>query len=167
MPYSAKAVANAILNKAAEDGRKITHLKLQKLLYYVAGYYLVATGKPLIDHTFEAWEYGPVVPEIYHEFKANAGKPITTQATELDWETGQFVPVPIPTDDRALNKVLDFVMKNYGKYSGAQLSDMTHREGSPWDLTRQANPGMRGVDIPLERLKEHFAPLVRKKVAHE
>ncbi|KPH09110.1 DUF4065 domain-containing protein [Rhizobium acidisoli] len=163
MPYSAKAIANAILNKAGEDGQKITHLKLQKLLYYVCGYYVAATGKPLIDHTFEAWEYGPVVPEIYQEFKAYGGQPITSLATEVDWEQGTWTPVPMPTEDRALNKVLDFVMKNYGKYTGAQLSDMTHRDGSPWDVTRKENPGMRGVDIPLDLIKNHFAPMIRVK----
>ncbi|MEY9717907.1 putative phage-associated protein [Sinorhizobium fredii] len=163
MPYAAKAIANAILNKAAEDGSKITHLKLQKLLYYVCGYYLAATGKPLIDHTFEAWEYGPVVPDIYHEFKGYGGRPISSPATEYDWEDEDFLPVPIPTDDARLNRVLDFVWRTYGKYSGAQLSDMTHRDGSPWDKTRKANPGMRGADIPVNLLRDHFSTLVKKK----
>jgi uncharacterized phage-associated protein len=165
MPYPAKAIANAILNKAAEDDKKITHLKLQKLLYYVAGYYLAVTDKPLLDHTFEAWDYGPVVPEIYHEFKHFGGRPITSPAKEIDWEEGRAIPVPIPTDDKHLNKVLNYVMRAYGKFSGAQLSEMTHRDGSPWDETRKANPGIRDADIPRRLLKEHFGPLVKKKAA--
>jgi uncharacterized phage-associated protein len=165
MPYNTKSVANLILNKAAENGMQLTPLKLQKLMYYVAGYYIAATNTPLIDTPIEAWEYGPVISSVYHEFKTFGSKPITRQAMDLDGDTGSLIPCPIPTGDQKLNKIVDFVLKQYGGFSGLTLSEMTHAAGTPWQLTRAENPGMRGVDIKNDLIKKHFNPLIKRKAA--
>lgn len=162
MPYSSKAIANAFLNKAAEEGASIEPLKLQKLIYYASGYYLAAYHEALIDCSIEAWDYGPVVPEVYREFRDFGSKPITRRATEFDWTTEEEEEVAIPTDAR-VRKVIDFVWKTYGKYSGLQLSDMTHADNSPWDKVRKERPGIRNADIPEDTLKEHFAKFIKKR----
>jgi uncharacterized phage-associated protein len=164
MPYKTKAIANAILNKAAECGEKLRPLKLQKLLYYACGYYYAAYREPLIDSAIEAWDYGPVVPEVYREFRRFGSGEITDQATELDWDTGECLPVPIPTDQRVAG-LIDFVWNTYGKYSGLQLSDMTHSDGSPWQKTRERFPGIKNADISNELMSEHFAKYVKKKAS--
>jgi hypothetical protein len=43
-------------------------MKLQKLIYLAHGYYFAVTGCPLVGEQFEAWQFGPVSPTIYHEF---------------------------------------------------------------------------------------------------
>ena len=48
----------------------ITNLKLQKLLYYAQGCVMALTDEPLFDEDIQAWEHGPVVPEIYHKYKS-------------------------------------------------------------------------------------------------
>lgn len=163
MPYPVRSVANAIIQKARAHGENITPLKLQKLLYYVCGYYAAATKSSLIDHTFEAWDYGPVVPEIYREFRVYGNRPITSLATDVDWDSGAMVPTPPPDGDKRLQNVLDFVWKTYGKYSAAQLSAMTHAPGSPWDKVRKANPGIKDADIGLQVLQEHFEKFIKQK----
>lgn len=47
----------------------ITHLKLQKLVYYAQGLYLAYFNKPLFTQSVEAWRHGPVVNDLYHIFK--------------------------------------------------------------------------------------------------
>ena len=162
MAHSAKGVANAILNKASEARSSVSPLKLQKLLYYVCGYYLAATGKPAIDIAFEAWENGPVVPEIYHDFKSYRWSNITGRANYYDRVTNKLLPSPIPTDDPILNKSIDFVWKTYSCYTAEQLSDMTHAVGSPWDRTRKAHPSIRNADISNEVIEDHFRPFVTR-----
>ncbi len=39
----------------------MTHLKLQKLIYYVQGFALVILKTPLFNERMEAWPHGPVV----------------------------------------------------------------------------------------------------------
>ncbi len=45
--YDARAVANAMLDAAHRHGMALSDLKLQKLLYFVHGQFLIETGKTL------------------------------------------------------------------------------------------------------------------------
>ncbi len=72
-------VAKYLLSLFKEDAEKrvvggdevadISNLKLQKLLYYCQAYSYALMGKPMFAEDMEAWDYGPVVPSIYQEYK--------------------------------------------------------------------------------------------------
>ena len=63
-------VADYFLSKTDEEaGDVISNLKLQKLVYYAQGFTLAVTGKPLFNEEIEAWQHGPVVPDLYHKYK--------------------------------------------------------------------------------------------------
>src|SRR4051794_9267350 len=99
LAYSAKSIANFFIGLAAAKGEKLSPMKLQKLLYYACGWYAGYTGQPLIDEAIEAWDYGPVIPSIYHEFKRFGSGSITARAT--DWDGGtEFNEVPTPIDPK-------------------------------------------------------------------
>ncbi|MEI1687087.1 type II toxin-antitoxin system antitoxin SocA domain-containing protein [Acinetobacter baumannii] len=70
---SAMDVANYIVwyvNNNFVDNLTLTPLKLQKVLYYVHAEYLARNnGKPLFNENVEKWQYGPVVRNVYFEFK--------------------------------------------------------------------------------------------------
>jgi uncharacterized phage-associated protein len=57
-------------------GWSVSNLELQKILYLAHMYYLGRHGGPLIREEFEAWDYGPVVPELYHHVKGFGGGPV-------------------------------------------------------------------------------------------
>jgi len=139
-PYPPKAIANAFLQRAFNDKKKIEHLKLQKLVYLAQGYYLALSGGvPLVNEAFEAWDYGPVCRNLYTEFRDFGKSPINRLATELDWDAEEWLPVPVPADDAGATKVIDFVYKTYIDKSAFALSDMTHQAGWAWEKTRQAD----------------------------
>lgn len=164
-PFPVKAVANAILDKSFAEKRPVSPLKLQKLLYYAHGYYSAAYGQPLVDEAFEAWQYGPVVPAVYHEFKDFGNSPITREATDISWDDDEVDSIPVPPlfDDPRVQKVIDYVWKQYGHLSAVALSEMTHRPDSPWDKTMKANKfGLKNVDIPQALIDEYFGTLVKK-----
>ena len=83
MSYNVNQVANWLIEKAnnADNGDSITNLKLQKLLYYMQGYYLAVFGKPLFEEDIEAWQYGPVVPKSYDKF-STYGKGVLMPTSE-------------------------------------------------------------------------------------
>ena len=60
----------------ANDGEGITNLKLQKLVYYVQGFFCALHDRPIFENNIEAWTHGPVVPDLYHHFKENGSAPI-------------------------------------------------------------------------------------------
>ncbi|MBQ2173756.1 MAG: DUF4065 domain-containing protein [Alphaproteobacteria bacterium] len=53
-------------------GWNLSHLKLQKILYILQMFYLGENGKPLFYANFEAWDFGPVEPNLYKKLM-NAG----------------------------------------------------------------------------------------------
>src|ERR1700676_3931940 len=82
--HSALAVANWFLARAAADGKSLDPMKLQKLIYFAHGWSLALTDIPLIEEHPEAWDYGPVIPSVYHEFKLFGRKPITERAKRFE-----------------------------------------------------------------------------------
>ena len=67
---SAHDVAKYFLSLIDEDaGDTISNLKLQKLVYYAQGFHLALFDRPLFNEEVKAWMHGPVVPDLYHEYK--------------------------------------------------------------------------------------------------
>ncbi len=66
--YSAIDVARYIIWYCKRRRYSISNLKLQKILYFVQANFLVSIGTPCFEEEIEAWDFGPVVPEVYHEF---------------------------------------------------------------------------------------------------
>lgn len=69
--YTAMDIANFIIwyTNNILSRRNLTPLKLQKILYYTQATFLANHGRPLFDEVIQKWQYGPVVPSVYFEFK--------------------------------------------------------------------------------------------------
>ncbi len=142
---SAREVADYFLASVDEEaGDSLSNLKLQKLVYYAQGFYLANYGKPLFPEQLEAWEHGPVVPELYRAFKQHGAEPIPLPDS-LDFEK-------YPAEVREL---LDEVYSVYGQFSASKLRRMTHAE-APWK--EAYNSGSRVISQ--ESLSKYFSSLL-------
>ncbi len=162
MDYSAKAVANYFLAKHGDHG--ITPLTLQKLVYIAHGWFMAIYNNELLvgDEFAEAWEFGPVFPSLYNEFKHFGRSPITTLATSFNDDL-QIVTPKIDKSDLRTSKLLDAVWTAYGlRYSGMQLSDLCHAPGSPWDETKKKHGNKRNADIPDSLIAKHYRLLLEQ-----
>ncbi len=132
-PYSAIAsvqakanvfdVAKYIVDKCGT----MTHMKLQKLVYYAQAWGLVWDEKALFDDPIEAWINGPVVPSLFRQLKTAfnvKSENIPGNATVLNSEQKDTI-----------NAVLEF----YGQKTSQYLSDLTHLE-EPWKEARKGIP---------------------------
>lgn len=139
MAYSVFDISDKILSKGAssEGGELISNLKLQKLLYYVQGFNIAFFGKPLFDAEIEAWQYGPVVPEVYHKYKGYGYSGLSPSKSTL---------LKLTPEEEDL---FDQVYKVYGDFSAIGLMNLTHNE-SPWCNTEI------GDVISKDKLKEYF-----------
>ncbi len=138
-------VARYILTKEnPEIGEVITNLKLQKLLYYCQGFSLAINEKKLFSEKIYAWQHGPVVQEVYYEYKNNGSKPILNKSQASD--TDALSP--------AEKELVDNVYNVYGQFSAWKLREMTHNE-DPWKDTP-----INGV-IEDSLLKKFFLTLVK------
>lgn len=159
-PYDPRAVANLMLDEADRLGIKITHIALQKLLYFAHGIFLTQTKRPLVSGYFEAWQYGPVHPSAYRAFKAAGSAPITMRAIGQDPLTGAAREMRKP-DDFAVTGLVQQVLNSYGRMSPGRLVDLSHAKGSPWQhIADKARTDVAfGLRIPdnliLERFRHH------------
>lgn len=129
-------VANHILWRANKDAVDITPMKLQKLMYFLHGWYMAITGHKLISEGFSRWQYGPVVPSVYRELRDYGGAPIEDYIKQYDENSAQFLPLFVNTSSLPqFESILEQVWQQYGSLSAIQLSTLTHEFGSPWYLT--------------------------------
>jgi uncharacterized phage-associated protein len=137
--YSAKQAAEWILWLAAQKGKKLSHMQLQKLLYYTQGYSLGMSGEALFGDRIEAWTHGPVVPVVFHHYRRFGANKIMPPAH-----------AEIPQDAFG---IIDVVVSEKGKATAAELRNATHSE-KPYSSTPLND------EIPLDVIKgffvEHF-----------
>lgn len=116
--YSANDIADYFIYKAKkEDQELISHLKLQKLVYYAQGLHLAVHGKPIFREKIEAWNYGPVVPELYSKYKHYGAKGIAPDKT--------YNPESI---NKEMRTFLDEVYSAFGQLSAVGLMNLTHED---------------------------------------
>ena len=115
----------------------ISNLKLQKLLYYAQGIHLALYGAPLFADKIVAWQYGPVVEDVYQKYKINGSEPIA------DFD----LPIENFTADE--ENTLQFTQDAFGQFSAWKLADMTHEE-TPWKTTPILH------EIPCNKIKNYF-----------
>ncbi|MBZ7623492.1 DUF4065 domain-containing protein [Klebsiella michiganensis] len=157
MAYSAQAVANAFIDRAQKGFiPDLTPMKVQKLLFYTQSWYLrFNQGNPLFDDNFERWRFGPVIPSIYHELKPYGYHTVTRKISGVI-QTPQGLRIVTPEincADEAAIQLIDQIANAYGKYSGSELSAMTHAPGSAWTLGPDD-----GSIITLEQMKNNIHP---------
>lgn len=157
-PYPVGAIANYMLDRGEEDGVPTTHLKLQKLVYIAYGWTLTTLDACLFEERIEAWRYGPVVPDLWHEFKAYQAEPIGDgRSFDYDWGRDRLIFHRVPLRARDVRRLLRAVWRKYSPFTASQLVRRTHRFGAPWDRTiKEQGPGSR---IEPELIREHFALL--------
>ena len=152
--YSAKMIANYFLSRYGEHG--ISPLKIQKLVYIAHGWHWAFFDAPLVDDEYaEAWEYGPVYPSLYHEFKHRGRMPIIDLATDLSDDLESITPV-IPNSNKTVRNLLDRVWTVYGKYTDFQISTMCNRNGSPWSQAREQSQDRYNANIPDYLIKDYY-----------
>lgn len=128
----------------------ITHLKLQKLLYYAQGVFSAFNnGSPLFKQKILAWPHGPVVKEVYDEYKEFKRNEINKKLTDED-----FSKIAEMERDPDIHATLEVVYDNFAGYTAWQLRNKTHEIGSPWDVT--INTKGEGKEINLSLIKEYF-----------
>lgn len=129
-------VANHVLWRANKDAADITPMKLQKIVYFLHGWYMAITGQKLIDEGFSRWQYGPVIPSLYRALKHYGSMPIDDYIKQPDFSSGQLVPYFVDTNTLPqFQSILEQVWTQYSPLTAIQLSTLTHEPGSPWALT--------------------------------
>ena len=145
--------ANSVLIYSFEKDALISPLKLQKLVYFIHGWYLANFDEPTFEDSPEVWEYGPVFSEIYHDYKIFGSLPINENAWK---EYGPLWKGKVEKEDGKFHAILEAVWEVYASRSAMFLSDLTHQPGTPWSLANDRGDPY----LSQEEIKKHFKQLM-------
>lgn len=139
-------VLSAAKHLAKQSGWSLSNLELQKILYLAHMFHLGRTGEPLVHGHFEAWDYGPVHPSLYHHLKVYGADPVQNIFPGI----GDLLPGP----ERA---IIDEAYRDLGHLGPGKLVNATHQKGGAW--ATYYRPGMRQCVIPNEAILREYQEL--------
>lgn len=116
---SAIDVAQYIINKTLDQGYPVSNLKLQKMLYFVQGVTLVNYDQPAFKEAIQAWQYGPVVPDVYFTYSSYGATPIILKYDKINLS-------------HDVKNAADVVIGSFLKKPAFALVNETHKPNSPW-----------------------------------
>jgi uncharacterized phage-associated protein len=157
------AVANEFLLDAEVKKIALTAMQLQKLCYLAHGFTLAIIDRALTLNRIEAWDYGPVYPDLYDALKNFGAEPVTSLISRNNWATLERVrgsTVREEFEDQE-KRIIDRVWADYGVFAAFQLSALTHEADSPW--AKVYTPGKLNIVIPDSLIKDYFLELTKLK----
>lgn len=148
--YSALSVANAFIELSLAEGKPLTHLQIQKLVYITQGFHLASKNEPIFSQDIMAWPYGPVTPVLYKKLKKFGRDKVNE-------------PIILREDDKPVDKdsfaygLIKTIYESYKDYTGSQLSTITHKPNTPWATTWHQ---LKFSPISHNLIKEHYMELL-------
>jgi uncharacterized phage-associated protein len=147
----AVSVFSAAKRLAERSGWRLSNLELQKILYLAHMFRLGRSGgEPLVRGHFEAWDYGPVQPDLYHRAKVYGADPV-----------GNIFHDAASIPDGPEQKIIDEALDHLGDLGPGKLVAATHRIGGAWH--KHYVPGNRHVLIPNEDILREYRDLDGQK----
>ena len=155
MPYSASLIAYAFVKKGIENGKPVTQMKVQKMVFFAHGYSLARFGEPLIEEEFEAWKFGPVIPTIYQTYKFYGSADITDVSLIVNVDLLESELCNL--DANALDAI-NYTWKVTKNMPASSLSAWTHKAGSPWQEVYRDN--INSIPIKNEKIGKYFTSIL-------
>ena len=157
MVYNVLDVSCEAINYSNEKGYGISNLKLQKILYFIQAYFLITVDEKCFKEKIEAWDFGPVVPEVYSEFKQYGAGNIPSVSNYMirdknhpwNYEKKKFDSSVINENDK---KRIRAVIDEFADYSATYLVSLTQSQ-APW---YDAYQKYKNNEITVDAIKEFF-----------
>lgn len=138
----ASSLAKYIINKCEQDKHPISNLQLQKIMYYIQVAFLKKYKAPLFEERIEAWQFGPVVPEIYASYCGFGSLPICINYIDT---------LDIIEEDK---EIINNIVEEKRKKQPWELVDDTHSPEKAWKMIYKDGQGNRKT-MPIELMLQH------------
>lgn len=115
-----KDIARYIIITENQNDTPISNLRLQKLMYFVQASLVTAKRNLYFCNGMQAWKYGPVIPEIYKEYRFYGSQNIIEEI--------EYDDMKICTDDK---EIIDSTLQFLRDLSTSHLIEISHKQ-DPW-----------------------------------
>ena len=159
----ASRVAREFLELSQEHEQRrepwATMLHLIKWTFLAHGWGYAAFDRPLVSDPVEAWQYGPVFPELYRSLKSFKKGPVSQvplgAAEQLSYSEEDLKLL----DDE--KKLIVVIYNAHKDLSGSQLITLTHKKGTPWHKNRHRVSMYWDREISQEDIRDYYIKQVR------
>lgn len=142
MAYDALTIAKYIIQKSNEEGHPVSNLQLQKMLYYIQREFLQRRNSPLFNDDFEAWRFGPVVPDVYRKYCGSAALPLTL----YDFDSFDGI-------DESTKEMMDPVISEKAVKNPWDMVRDLHQPGKAWAIVYRDGEGIYDI-IPKDLIRK-------------
>ena len=149
LKIKASDVSDSFTNKAIDEGFPLTIMQALKLTYIAQGFHLALENEEFFQEEAYAWKYGPVIKELYSHLKSISKDNIIQKSQCLN-----------TTFSEKQHNILHVVFSKYTKMDGWALSSLTHRQGTPWQVSYKKEE--KSI-IPKQMIKEYFKEVIVTK----
>lgn len=140
-----QCVALYFIQLLRDRGKSIHETSLHKLIYFANGLHYALHNKPLLDNFyFEAYQYGPVVPDIQKDFD---------RILQIHKDN---ISNCIKEEEKV---ICSYTINAFSELEAVQLSGLTHEADTPWVETRQSAKSYSEMYISPEREQKYFTRL--------
>lgn len=143
------SVESAAKRLCMTSGWKISNLSLQKMLYLADMNFVGQNNARLVDEDFEAWDYGPVLPSLYHTCKIFGVKNLR----DVFWGAPDISGTPEAA-------MIDCAWLNLRDRTAGELVENTHTDIGGW--MKNYVVGARGVKIPASDMIEEYRKRIER-----
>lgn len=150
MPHDARSVANQILTMAHTDQHPITPAELTRIVYLAHAFMLACHDVPLIKQEVEAWQQGPVIPELHQNIKFYENKPVT-----------QHIDLPTENFTAAQQAIILSAWRIHCTLEEPELASITTGSGTPWHR-KWHNTRDKSAVILDENTRKFYAAIAKK-----
>lgn len=156
-PFDPRAIGNLVLDLGDKHGRPVTHLALQKIIYFLHGWHLASFDEPLVSEEPEAWTHGPVFRTVYQSFSQCRRENIVSRASVFDYFEEKDIYIR-PNLDATKSLFLEKVAIYYFSFSASSLRRISHQKNGPWDIVIEAarRNSVGSVQISNALIRKHF-----------
>lgn len=135
-------IASYVVRFSFDDGKPITNLALQKILYFLQYLALVKTGEPICKNMiFEAWKHSPVSRQVYYQYNLYGGCWLFPDGSISDEQYDEL---------RCQFMGYEPYLKKWLEYNPWRLVNISRKKGCAWDRIYSKTPN---AVIPLNLLK--------------
>lgn len=162
--FPKEQVAQYLLDNLSND----TPIKIQKGLYFLWAYYSATYGNIdssnnaqsefdsmdpypefLFEPNFQAWMYGPVDPDIYHQYKSEENPQFSE--TKINFDS---------TNKKEIQKFMDNFIRQINEVNDFGLVSRSHQDSAWSSVYRE---GIRDIKIDPNSIKENYKDYVSAK----
>jgi uncharacterized phage-associated protein len=150
--YVSEATLRSAKTICSLSNWKLSNLPLQKLLYLS---HMIALGEKnlwLVGSNFQAWDLGPVEPNLYHKVKAYGDNPIP-----------DIFNVPEYPPNSPEREIINRVVSELRDATPGKLVAITHQAWGAW--AAHYRPRVMGIEIPEHEIRREYANRLQRSRA--